>query len=301
VIHLSGFDLQTFILAKQAGRRIIWLHHDYGPPYCARPGIQRHNGPCGPLHLGRPCPLRQRGNIRPKKRIENYLRQWVHLASLHLVDINIVALAGHLSTLRFPRAKVIPHGVDLVRGQAVRASRPILTFVGRHAPGKGVDVLLKAVARLPAQNIDLVVLGDGPERPKWERLSESLRISADFRGRVTNDERADILLRSDLVVVPTVYAEYVGVVALEAMSCGSYVLASDIGGLGEVVRSCGGGTFRTGDDRALASSIESLLKDRAALSRAGNRLRRHVEEHNNYSAIAGRYLDLYRHLGHLVS
>jgi len=93
VVHLSGFDLPTFLLARLFRRPIVWSHYDYAPTPCSWPGEQEEVGRCGRLHLGPACPLRQRRRpATPWQRITGYARQSVRLTSLRLVAATWPAL-----------------------------------------------------------------------------------------------------------------------------------------------------------------------------------------------------------------
>lgn len=291
VVHLSGYDLPTFVAAKLARRPVVWEHHDYGPCGCFRPESRR----CGFLHLGpagsfgvRHWPLRER--------VKDYTRTVVRLASLPWVDANVVMLPGHRAALPFPHLSVIPHGIDCVTGQPVRAARPQILFHSRHAPGKGGHILLQALAQLSKGSVRAIFGGDGPARRQWESLAASLGLDIEFRGFTDHIGLTKLYLESDIVVVPTVYAEYVGLVALEAMACGAYVVGSSNGGLGELLRTCGAATFPPGDDIALAQLLSELLQDRTQLAREGERLRAFVRVHYPHEERVRLYGELYQSL-----
>lgn len=107
-------------------------------------------------------------------------------------------------------------------------------FVGRLSPEKGVDVLLRAWERLGGE-IPLEILGDGPLAGRVRDAASNLR-GVEWRGRAS---RAGVLQRmkqADLLVFPSVWYEGFPVTIAEAFATGLPVVASDIGGLGELVR-----------------------------------------------------------------
>lgn len=127
-------------------------------------------------------------------------------------------------------------------------------------PRKGVNVLLEAVAVIEYP-IRIVVIGDGPLKQKYENLAAELGIDVSFL-EYSNEAVHTELSKSDVAVVPSVAFESFGIVALEAMSHGIPVVASDTGGLPEVVVDRKTGlVFRSGDSQDLADKISTLISN----------------------------------------
>jgi rhamnosyl/mannosyltransferase len=175
------------------------------------------------------------------------------------------------------RAKcvVIPYGLDADRfrptaaiaasADALRAQArgPILLFVGRLVPYKGLDVLLRAMPELDAQ---LVVVGDGPLRGTLETMVQELRIGhrVHLTGAVTDDERLAWLHACAVLVLPSITRqESFGVAQLEAMLCGRPVVSTDVptGVCWVNVHGQTGFVARAGDTASLRQAIERLLAD----------------------------------------
>jgi glycosyltransferase involved in cell wall biosynthesis len=143
-------------------------------------------------------------------------------------------------------------------------------------PRKGIRFLIEAAARLKPQYPDLkvVVAGDGFERPELIQLAEKLGIASDvtFLGWVANTELPPYYRAAAVSVIPSL-EEGFGIPAAEAMGCETAVVASDAGGLPEVVQhGVTGLVVPRGDAGALAEAIGSLLADperRTAMGRAG--------------------------------
>jgi glycosyltransferase involved in cell wall biosynthesis len=143
-------------------------------------------------------------------------------------------------------------------------------------PRKGIRFLIEAAARLKPQYPDLkvVVAGDGFERPELIQLAENLGIANDvtFLGWVPNTELPPYYRAAAVSVIPSL-EEGFGIPAAEAMGCETPVVASDAGGLPEVVQhGVTGLVVPRGDAGALAEAIGSLLADperRTAMGRAG--------------------------------
>src|SRR5439155_17292393 len=119
------------------------------------------------------------------------------------------------------------------RGEEIRGKD--LVFLGRLVSDKGCDLLIQSLGRLAEQGLrpSLTVIGDGPERSRLQNLAKSLNLQdqVTFAGAPTSEEVARLLRQHSLLVVPSVYEESFGVVALEGMACGCVVIGSDGGGL----------------------------------------------------------------------
>src|SRR5208283_3642212 len=145
---------------------------------------------------------------------------------------------------------------------------PMLVFLGRIVTAKGLRLLLEAARLLQQQNrpIELMVVGDGPERNSLEKLADKWKIAPQVRflGRLPNSQIAGLLGSADLLVVPSLGGEVFGMVIAENMLRGIPILASDLGAFVEVLGDAGR-TFRTGDSVDLAHQIVRLLDDPSTL------------------------------------
>jgi D-inositol-3-phosphate glycosyltransferase len=179
------------------------------------------------------------------------------------------------------RIAVIPCGVDtelFAPGDqaAARAAlrldaRPRLLYVGRLAPIKGLETLLDSMARLRARGSDaqLCIVGgdadetlDGHEGELRARLNRlDLGDSVTFVGAQPQARLRDWYVAADATVLPSYYESF-GMVALEAMACGSPVVASRVGGLQTTVRDRVTGLLVPDHDAgALAATLEDVLDD----------------------------------------
>jgi D-inositol-3-phosphate glycosyltransferase len=198
-------------------------------------------------------------------------------------------LREHYSA-RPERIEIVPPGVDHAffspgdqagarHGVGWQASGPMLLFVGRIQPLKGLDVAVGALAALDDQRAQLAVVGgpSGPDGPAELAYVLELAVDLGVRDRIRFvPPQPHHLLSSwyraaDVVLVPS-RSESFGLVALEAAACGRPVVASDVGGLRTIVES-----GRTGylidsrDPEAYASKVAHLLEQpdlAAALGRA---------------------------------
>jgi glycosyltransferase involved in cell wall biosynthesis len=175
------------------------------------------------------------------------------------------------------------------------ADNPLFVYVGRLSREKGVASLLRAFARIrdraPASELRLV--GDGEERASLERLARSLRLgeSLVFRGWLDRSEIDDDLAAAWAAVVPSLWAEPLGLVAAEAAVRGVPVVASATGGLAEIVAHRRNGLlFPNGDEAALAACLADIA--------AGRVFPDHAVPASAVREIAGRH-DVKRHVARI--
>lgn len=189
------------------------------------------------------------------------------------------------------KVRVIPPGVDLDRfapGDRTEARRRldidpnelVIVAVRRLVARVGVDVLIEAVGRLRSEGrpVRLLVVGDGIERPHLEAAAgRSLGPAATFLGAVDDETLLRAYQSADVCVVPTVAHEGFGLVVLEALACGTPVVASHIDGLPEALASLQPDLLvPPGDSGALADRLRSAFDATVPLPGPG-RCRQHAE------------------------
>jgi glycosyltransferase involved in cell wall biosynthesis len=201
--------------------------------------------------------------------------------------------------------EVIPYTAELAPPTmpATRdATRKSVLFVGRLIERKGVRHLIRALGALPSPNhVHLTIVGDGPERPSLEALVRELGLGGvvQFRGRVSDEELRRAYASADAFVLPSVLdarqdTEGLGVVLLEAMNYGVPVIASDIGGITDIVEHEHTGLLvPPGDERALANAITRVLSDRALARRFGDAGRERLREEFSWDRIVARWEAVY--------
>lgn len=170
---------------------------------------------------------------------------------------------------------------------------PVVLFLGRLHRQKGVDVLLRAFTTVPGAT--LVLAGDGPDRGSLERMAHELglRSRVRFLGFVPHDRVPALLRSADVLVMPSRYEE-LGTAMVEGMYAGLPVVASDTGGVPELVEHDGNGLLvPPGQPAPLADAVNRLLADRELAGRFGSR-GRHLARSYQWEALAGKVLDVYR-------
>jgi len=170
-----------------------------------------------------------------------------------------------------------------------------LVFVGRFVADKGLPVLLRALTQLAKQELfpGLTVVGEGPEEEVWHRLTGDLGLAArvNFIGVKRGRELAEVLNAHKILVVPSLFNEPFGVVALEGMACGCIVVGSEGGGLREAIGP-GGLTFPNGDIEALAACLKKALYDAETIAGCRSAVPAHLARHQP-GTVAGHYLEVF--------
>jgi teichuronic acid biosynthesis glycosyltransferase TuaC len=170
------------------------------------------------------------------------------------------------------KIKVVPRGVDRDRfspGSSAEARRrlgigpggPVVLWVGRMHPVKGLDVLVDACARLRSQGVSfrLYLVGDGPERDRLQRQAETLGVSEliSFPGSVAHVDLPDWYRAADVMVLPS-RSEGVPNVLRESLACGTPFVASRVGGIPEITPDPGW-LVPPEDPAALAEGIAAAI------------------------------------------
>jgi glycogen synthase len=170
--------------------------------------------------------------------------------------------------------------------------RPRVIFVGRLHRQKHVDVLVRAAAQMPG--VSVVLVGDGPERPGLERLVARLRLTrrVHFLGFVPHEQVAGMLGAADVLAMPSRYEE-LGTALVEGMQAGLPIVASDTGGIPQVIEHGRTGLLvPPGDPEALAAALTRIIHDRTLAARLGNAASREAAKYD-WSDLARRVLGVY--------
>jgi glycosyltransferase involved in cell wall biosynthesis len=176
-----------------------------------------------------------------------------------------------------------------------RASEgPVVGLVARLSPEKGVDVLFRALTELPG--VTAIVAGEGPARGDLERLADELGLSERVRFLGWRDD-VDAVIRSvDVLALPS-RNESAPIAIVEAMLGGIPTVASDVGGVPELVLHGETGYLVPPDDpHALAAALRRLLDDPELRARFGARGRELAEERHDPAKSARMFEAIYREL-----
>jgi phosphatidylinositol alpha-mannosyltransferase len=220
------------------------------------------------------------------------------------VRVAVSDAARRTIAAHFPgRYEIVPNAIDADRFRvpqdapsALADDRPHVLYVGRLEPRKGVDHLVRAVARVRRRipTVQLTVAGEGSARDGLQRLSDDVRAPVQFVGRVSDAALPAYMQAARVVCAPAVGGESFGIVLLEAMAAGTPVIASRIEGYEALAGPSAAATLvAPGSVDAIADAIESLFEsayERRVLIERGAALAR---EHD-WRSIGPRLVAIYR-------
>ncbi|MGQ0507359.1 MAG: N-acetyl-alpha-D-glucosaminyl L-malate synthase BshA [Myxococcaceae bacterium] len=200
----------------------------------------------------------------------------------------IEVIFNFVDTVRYSprrdRSVLRPLFADLQEPEAV------LTHVSNFRPVKRIPDVVEIFADVQkAGPARLILIGDGPERSAAERSIRDRGLSSRVAFLGKRDTFVDLLAASDVFLLPSEQESF-GLAALEAMACGVPVIASDIGGIPELVGDTGL-LAPLGDTRQMAAHVRTLLRDREGYAK---RARDRVLEKFQLAPAIDRYEALYR-------
>lgn len=251
------------------------------------------------------------------------ISSWSEKNAMEYADAVIAVSAGMKDSIldAYPRidadkVHVVLNGIDTQVWQpgesavldklGVDKQRPIVAFVGRITRQKGVKHLLKAAQSFD-QDIQLVLCAGAPDTPEiaaeTEALVEELRAQRDgvfwVKDMLSREEIKQVYSGADVFVCPSIY-EPLGIVNLEAMACGTAVVASNVGGIPEVVVDGETGVlvnYDADDDATfeadLAAAVNRVAADKELAQRFGAAGRQRAIDDFSWATIAQQTVDIY--------
>jgi glycogen synthase len=259
---------------------------------------------------------------------------WVERTAIEMADAIIAVSMGtrddvlRLFDVEPERVHVIHNGIDLslyrpaqetdaIERHGIDPSRPYVLFVGRITRQKGIVHLVRAIPEIDTET-QVVLCAGAPDTPEIAQEMEQAVAEAQqarsgiiwIQEMVPRETAVQLYTHAAVFCCPSVYEPF-GIINLEAMACGTPVVATATGGIPEVVvdgetgllvpiEQAGGTSFDPVDparfSRDLATAINALLADESRRERMAAAGRKRVEEHFSWSAIAQRTVDLYASL-----
>ena len=191
--------------------------------------------------------------------------------------------------------------VDVLTTEKLKHDKFIIMCVRRLVEKNGVYYGVEAMKYLKDKdNILLKVVGDGPEKEKIEKciLDNNLSSCVEMVGAVSNEQMPNLYKRCDLVLVPSITVnglqEATSISAIEAMSCAIPLIASNIGGLSELIQNNENGFLvDEKDSKAIAKNIEKLYSDKELYEKIAKNARKSVEENYSHIKAAQNYLEVF--------
>lgn len=194
-----------------------------------------------------------------------------YLAQKHSINLeNMVVLPNPIDTEKF---RSLPD---------VEKEKGLIVFVGRLEPEKNLDLLVRAVLRVPEAR--LVLVGAGSQEASLKALAaDSDRV--EFRGMLPNEELPELLNRAEVFALPSQY-EGSPKALLEAMACELPVIGTDAPGIRDVIQHGVNGMLCAPNEQDISAAVHTLLADASLRNRLACQARLFVTEHHSQKGIA---------------
>ena len=223
--------------------------------------------------------------------------------------IHVTSLIEATEIRRFgwslPHISMVPNGVEDIEAydrdrvsadvREIGADQPLILSLGRISWKKGLDRLLRAIARTDVGKLAIVGPDDEKLTPQLEQLACELKLTdrVRFLPRTVLGADKEYLFRSAKVFVLPSYSENFANTILEAMQRGVPVVLTPEVGAAEIVQECGGGLVVSGDPEPLGTAISRLIADPSFARAMGAAGQKHILEHYTWNQMAARMEGLY--------
>ncbi len=256
------------------------------------PGVAAVNGA---LFHRVPYLLSVHGTLRQAALQRKFLKKWLYFNLIEKRHMRKAAALHYTTSMErdldafhhfTSPSFIVPNGVDLTEIQesiprqtarkhwGLNFDGPVITFLGRLAPEKALDLLIKAISALSRQVLDLRVLLAGPDAGaavSLKKLVKELGLEGrvHFLGEIVPQERAILFAASDLLTLVSTHENF-GYAAVEAMLAGLPVLVSENVGISREVSADGAGLVVPLEVEAIAQALRRLLTDQDSLKIMGS-------------------------------
>jgi glycosyltransferase involved in cell wall biosynthesis len=253
---------------------------------------------------------------KPQRRLPKRIHEWLFdfpaindASAIHFTTKEEKALVAHLN-LKAPSA-IIPVGLDAkifnrtdldgrMRTKFGIGNRPMILFMGRLTPKKGLDISAKAFGRVRAKIPEAAIVVAGPDnegfRPQVDKWLEDSGIhDAIFPGMVTGDDRIGLLRDADVFVLQS-YTENFGISVVEASAAGTPVIISDKVNLWPDIEEYEAGLVTPCDAGAAAQAMLTVLKEKSLRARLSNGGQRLISERYSREIVVNQLKKLYSDL-----
>lgn len=288
VVHLH--NIHSYLnpaLAREArryGARVVWTMHDYKllcPVYTGLRGTQTclvcANGNHSRL-LRHRC---MKNSLAASVAAWFEAKRWNNTKLTRWVDTFICPsrfLAWQMTYAGFPESQLaVLHNFNPINTSVAAQREQYICYVGRIAPEKGVETLLKAVA---ATGTPLQIAGDGPQREALQQQYTGSNIT--WLGHLDADSVASLVGRAAALVIPSEWQENNPLSVIEALCAGTPVVATRVGGLPELVNTANGILVEPAAPDALAGAVTIALETHWDNLRIAQDARQQFSPENHY-------------------
>ena len=289
------------------------IHALFSPVTTLAATIARgHNLP----YIIRPCGMLDPADLQKKKQLKQIYGTLLErpnlagAAAIHFTSKQEAKISERFGLdgtgkISVPRDLVIPLGVTAsLFPQRLRESQvPIVLFMSRIEPKKGLDLLIPALEIILASGIEFhfILAGSNPQDADYEAViklkiqNSSLFKYTTITGFVTGDRKNELLTNADLFVLPSYYENF-GIAVAEAMAAGVPVAISDRIHIAEDIQQAEAGWVGPLEVGAIANSIKSALLHPEERQRRGLNGKEYAKKHYNWEAIAQQTINAYQHI-----
>jgi glycosyltransferase involved in cell wall biosynthesis len=267
-------------------------------------------------YIIRPCGMLDPADLQKKKRLKQIYATLlerpnlagaaaIHFTSKEEAKISERFGLGSTAKMPVPRDLVIPLGVTAgLFPKKLRESQvPIILFMSRIEPKKGLDLLVPALESILKSGIEFhfILAGSNPQDADYETQikvqihNSSLAKYTTITGFVSGDLKAEVLTKADLFVLPSYYENF-GIAVAEAMAAGVPVVISDRIHIAEDIQQAEAGWVGPLEVGAIADSIKSALLNPQERQRRGLNGKEYAKKHYNWEAIAQQTIDAYQQI-----
>ncbi|MEG3897300.1 MULTISPECIES: hormogonium polysaccharide biosynthesis glycosyltransferase HpsP [unclassified Microcoleus] len=267
-------------------------------------------------YIMRPCGMLDPADLQKKKRLKQIYASLlerpnlagaaaIHFTSKEEAKISERFGLGSTAKMPVPQDLVIPLGVTAgLFPKRLRESQvPIILFMSRIEPKKGLDLLIPALESILGSGIEFhfILAGSNPQDADYETQikvqihNSSLGKYTTITGFVSGDLKAELLTKADLFVLPSYYENF-GIAVAEAMAAGVPVAISDRIHIAEDIQQAEAGWVGPLEVGAIANSIKSALLNPQECQRRGLNGQEYAKKHYNWEAIAQQTIDAYQQI-----
>lgn len=306
-------DLLRWLWHQAREFDLAHIHALFSPVSTAAAAIARHkNLP----YILRPLGTLDPADLQKKRQLKQiYAALWERsnlagAAGIHFTSAQEAKISERFGTQT--RDLVIPLGVTPLvmppKGEARRQlgisdNQPLLLFMSRLDPKKGLNLLIPALEKLLAEgvNFHLVLAGTNPQDPDYEsQITEQIKASplsscTTITGFVTGQLKAALLQDADLFVLPSYYENF-GIAVAEAMVAGTPVVISDQVHIWEEVKGAEAGWVCPCAVNALTECLRESLQDAGERQRRGRKGQEYALKNYSWDAIAQQMIQVYRQI-----
>ena len=300
-------------LAKYGHRYdLVHLHALFSPVTTAAATVARHQKL---PYILRPLGTLDPADLQKKRQLKNLYATLLErpnlagAAAIHFTSNQEAKISERFGTLT--QDLVIPLGVTLPKSaeqsfrsrMGIPGDRPLLLFMSRIDPKKGLDLLIPALENLAneGQPFQFVLAGANPQDPAYEAKirhqiqSSVLHDRTTLTGFISGGEKTTLLQEADLFILPSYYENF-GIAVAEAMAAGTPVVISDQVHIWQEITQSQSGWVSACTIESLTETLRLALSDRAEQQRRGLNAQIYAQKFYSWSAIAQQMIQAYSHL-----